>query len=45
MNATVRTYLLQHLAPALSQKFNINLSDVEYVIRTFDQVAISPKLL
>ena len=43
MNATVRTYLLQHLAPALSQKFNINLSDVEYVIRTFDQVAISPQ--
>lgn len=43
MDATVRTYLLQHLAPALSQKFNINLSDVEYVIRTFDQVAISPQ--
>lgn len=39
MNATVRTYLLQHLAPALSQKFNINLVDVEDVINTFDQKA------
>ena len=37
MNATVRTYLLQLLAPALSQKFNINLVDVEDVINTFDQ--------
>ena len=37
MNATVRTYLLQHLAPALSQKFNINLADVEDVINMFDQ--------
>lgn len=36
MNTTVRTYLLQHLAPALSQKFSIDLSDVEDVIRTFD---------
>jgi serine/threonine protein kinase len=43
MNATVRTYLLQLLAPALSQKFNINLSDVEDVIRTFDQVDVSPQ--
>lgn len=40
MNATVRTYLLQHLAPALSQKFNINLVDVENVINTFDQGAV-----
>lgn len=39
MNATDRTYLLQHLAPALSQKFNPNLVDVEDVIRAFDQAA------
>ena len=39
MNATIRTYLLQHLAPALSQKFNINLGDVEVVINTFDDDA------
>ena len=37
MNATVRTYLLQHLAPALSQIFKINLVDVKDVINTFDQ--------
>ena len=39
MNATVRTYLLKHLAPALSQKFNISLVDVKEVINTFDQTA------
>jgi hypothetical protein len=42
MNATVRTYLLKHLAPALSQRFNINLVDVEDVINTFDQRAPAP---
>lgn len=42
MNATVRTYLLRHLAPVLSQKFNINLVDAEDVIRTFDQATPPP---
>lgn len=42
MNANVKNYLLQYLAPALSQKFNINLVDVENVINTFDGPLLTP---
>jgi hypothetical protein len=37
MNKTIRTYLLKHLAPVLSQRFNIDLVEVKDVINTFDQ--------
>ena len=42
MKESTRTYLVEYLAPVLSQRFSINLQEVEDVINTFDAATTSP---